>query len=103
MSSLPDTSHLKRDTGSHTGIIKTFNNNTGSGGGYGFIAWSGEADMFVHISQVVGATEGKRATLFPGDQVSFEVRNRKQDGRPCAVNVRVQVRAAQAIPQHTRD
>ena len=86
-----------------TGIIKSFNNNSGAGGGYGFITRPGEPDMFVHISELRGASEGDRK-LFAGDQVSFEIgRNRKQ--QPCAVNVRVQLRAddSQERPRRWHD
>lgn len=81
---------------SHTGIVKRFNNNTGKGGGYGFIAQEDGPDMFVHVYDIVGAGNKE---LFPGDQVSFEIGQGK-DQRPRAVNVRVQLRAAQ--PQLAR-
>jgi cold shock CspA family protein len=92
------TQHATRNT-SYVGIIISFNNNTGKGGGYGFIRWDGGADMFVHISKVTGAKEAERAALYPGDQVSFEI-GRNHKGQPCAVDVRVQLRAEQTEVHH---
>jgi cold shock CspA family protein len=77
----------------HKGVILSFNNTEGKGGGYGFIARPGLPDVFVHISELVGAQDKADRALYAGDQVSFEIgMSRKQ--KPCAVNVRVQVRAA---------
>lgn len=76
-----------------TGIIKRFNNTRGTGGGYGFIGSNDiRGDVFVHARAVRGASESDRA-LYPGDEVSFELG--EHNGRECAKNVIVQLRAAE--------
>ena len=63
-----------------TGTVKFFNNEKG----YGFIARDGEADVFVHFSNIAG--EGYKS-LEEGQQVEFDVApGRKGDE---AQNVRV--------------
>ncbi len=69
-----------------TGTVKTFNEERG----FGFIIRDKQEDLFVHVTEITGAGE---RTLYPGDQVSFEVGTSKKDGRPRATNVRVQLRA----------
>lgn len=49
-----------------TGIVKFFNDEKG----YGFISREGEADLFVHFSQIEGT--GRRS-LEQGQQVEFEI------------------------------
>jgi CspA family cold shock protein len=62
-----------------TGIVKWFNESKG----YGFITpETGEADLFVHHSEI--KTSGY-ATLNEGQKVEFEVGEGKKG--PCAVNV----------------
>lgn len=80
----------------HTGIVKSFNNTKGPGGGYGFIGTGSGADIFVHISQVRGATEER--LLFAGDEVSFEL-GPGRGGREQAINVIIQLRAEQPYPK----
>jgi cold shock CspA family protein len=84
-----------------TGIIKSFNNAKGKGSGFGFISVPGERDMFVHIREVRGATDSDRQ-LFAGDEVSYEI-GEGPDGRPCARNVIVQLRAAAPVLKYTHD
>ena len=61
------------------GKVKWFNNSRG----YGFIERSGESDVFVHYSSIVG--DGFRK-LEPGDTVEFEIE--ENDRGLQAVNVR---------------
>jgi CspA family cold shock protein len=49
-----------------TGIVKFFNDEKG----FGFITREGEADVFVHVSNIAGT--GRR-TLVAGQQVEFEL------------------------------
>lgn len=80
---------------SETGVVKFFKNGTGKGSGYGFISREGGLpDVFVHASQLRGASYSDKQ-LFAGDQVSFEIGEGK-DGKPCAFNVRVQLRATES-------
>lgn len=95
----PNRPHECRSSESHTGIVISFNNKTGKGGGYGFLHWEGGADIFVHISDVVGATEKNRPALYAGDTVSFEI-SQDRNQRLRAVQVRVQLRAEQTEVHH---
>lgn len=69
-----------------TGRIKRYNKSKG----YGFIEREREKDAFVHIKNVRGAGSHE---LFEGDEVSFELGVDAQ-GRPCAREVIIQLRAA---------
>lgn len=84
-----------------TGIIIRFNNEPGKGVGYGFIKRDGQPDLFVHISELQGPTDGDRA-LYPGDKVSFDV-SRGRGGKLCATSVRIQLRGESTSLQHRRD
>lgn len=63
------------------GKVIWFNNKVG----YGFIERAGEADLFVHFSDVV--CEGFK-TLKKGQKVTFGLGENK-NGRPKAINVKV--------------
>lgn len=52
---------------------------------YGFIAWEGHDDLFVHFSDI--SNDGGYKTLQKGQEVSFEV-GVNHTGKPKAINVK---------------
>jgi cold shock protein len=61
-----------------TGVVKWFD----ASKGYGFIAREGEADIFVHYSQIQG---GGYRSLNEGDKVEFEITQGKKGLQASAV------------------
>lgn len=62
------------------GTIKFFTN------GYGFIAYDGKPDLFVHIS-AVNASGFSDHDMVKGNSIEFEVGKSPKDDRPCAASI----------------